>query len=108
MATKKSNGNSGVFNVVGSLVRGVDPQSRRGSIINSAKSNIFEFPAFISSSVDVDYATATTSLLEQVYASYLQMAISANPVIDAKTARNGKQLAEYKTDTNKYIEYTDM
>lgn len=108
MATKKSNDNSGVFNVVGSLVRGVDPQSRRGSIINSAKSNIFEFPAFISSSVDVDYATATTSLLEQVYASYLQMAISANPVIDAKTARNGQQFADYKTDTNKYLEYTDM
>ena len=108
MATKKSNDNSGVFNVVGSLVRGVDPQSRRGSIINSAKSNIFEFPAFISSSVDVDYATATTSLLEQVYASYLQMAISANPVIDAKTAKNGQQFADYKTDTNKYLEYTDM
>lgn len=107
MATKKSNDNSGVFNVVGSLVRGVDPQSRRGSIINSAKSNIFEFPAFISSSVDVDYATATTSLLEQVYASYLQMAISANPVIDAKTAKNGQQFADYKTDTNKYLEYTD-
>lgn len=108
MATKKSNDNSGVFNVVGSLVRGVDPQSRRGSIINSAKSNIFEFPAFISSSVDVDYATATTSLLEQVYASYLQMAISANPVIDSKTAKNGQQFADYKTDTNKYLEYTDM
>ena len=107
MATKKSNDNSGVFNVVGSLVRGVDPQSRRGSIINSAKSNIFEFPAFISSSVDVDYATATTSLLEQVYASYLQMAISANPVIDAETAKNGQQFADYKTDTNKYLEYTD-
>lgn len=112
MATKKSNttnnDNSGVFNVVGSLVRGIDPQSRRGSIISSAKSNIFEFPAFISSSVDVDYATATTSLLEQVYASYLQMAISANPVIDAKTAKNGQQFADYKTDTNKYLEYTDM
>lgn len=112
MATKKSNNakkedNSGVFRIVGNLARGTDPKLRRGSIINSAKGNIFEFPAFISSSVDVDYATATTSLLEQVYASYLQMAISANPVIDAKTAKEGQQFSDYKTDTNKYLEYTD-
>ena len=53
------------------------------SVINAAKGNIFEFPVFVSSSVPLDYATATTSLLEQVYASFLQMAISANPVITA-------------------------
>ena len=77
------------------------------SIVKAAKGNIFEFPVFISSSVPLDYATATTSLLEQVYASYLQMAISANPVISEKSAANGTQFAHLKSDTNKYLECVD-
>ena len=80
---------------------------RKGSIIKSAKGNIFEFPVFISSSTPLDYAEATTSLLEQVYLSYLQMAVSINPVIDANTAKNGLQFADFKTDTNKYLECAD-
>ena len=80
---------------------------RKGSIINSAKGNIFEFPVFISSSTPLDYAEATTSLLEQVYLSYLQMAVSINPVIDANTAKKGLQFADFKTDTNKYLECAD-
>ena len=77
------------------------------SVIKAAKGNIFEFPVFVSSSVPLDYATATSSLLEQVYASYLQMAISANPVITAKSAANGTQFAHLKSDTNKYLECVD-
>lgn len=77
------------------------------SVVSAAKGNIFEFPVFVSSSVPLDYATATTSLLEQVYASYLQMAISANPVISAKSATNGSQFAHLKSDTNKYLECVD-
>lgn len=77
------------------------------SVVKAAKGNIFEFPVFVSSSVPLDYATATTSLLEQVYASFLQMAISANPVISAKSAANGTQFAHLKSDTNKYLECVD-
>lgn len=81
---------------------------RQGSIVKAAQGNVFEFPVFLSSSIPVDYAEATTSLLEQVYASYLQMAISINPVVDANSVKNGMQFAGLKTDTNKYLEYTDM
>ena len=77
------------------------------SIVGAAKGNMFEFPVFISSSVSLDYATATTSLLEQVYASFLQMAISEKPVISSKTAENGTQFAHLKSDTNKYLECVD-
>ena len=79
----------------------------RGSIVASAKSNIFEFPVFVSSSIPIDYATATNSLLEQVYASYLQMAISLNPVIDHTLVKNGLQFSHLKSDTGRYVEYTD-
>lgn len=77
------------------------------SIVGAAKGNMFEFPVFISSSVSLDFATATTSLLEQVYASFLQMAISEKPVISSKTAENGAQFAHLKSDTNKYLECVD-
>lgn len=77
------------------------------SVVKAAKGNIFEFPVFVSSSVPLDYATATSSLLEQVYASFLQMAISANPVITSKSAANGTQFAHLKSDTNKYLECVD-
>ena len=77
------------------------------SIIKAAKGNIFEFPVFVAKSVPLDYATATTSLLEQVYASYLQMAISINPVIDDDMARKGAQFDHLRTDVNKYLECVD-
>lgn len=83
------------------------PGKRQGSIIKAAQKNIFEFPVFISNSVPLDFATATVSLLEQNYAAYLQMAISINPVVDAKTVKNGLQFAQYKVNTNKYLEYTE-
>lgn len=80
----------------------------RGSIVKSAQGNVFEFPVFVSSSVPMDYATATTSLLEQIYAAYLQMAISINPVVDADSVKKGLQFADFKVDTNKYLEYTEL
>lgn len=78
------------------------------SIIGMAAKNTFEFPVFVSKSIPLDYATATNSLLEQIYASYLQMAISLNPVIDSKTASNGGPFSNFKTNITKYVEYTDM
>lgn len=102
---------SGIKNGVAALDKSTD-KFRKGikgakSVVKAAKDNIFEFPVFISSSVPLDYATATTSLLEQVYASYLQMAISSNPVISSKSAKNGSQFAHLKSDTNKYLECVD-
>lgn len=78
------------------------------SVAGIAKENIFEFPVFVSDSVGLDYATATNSLMEQIYASYLQMAISSNPVVNADTVASGNQFAAFKTNTNKYLECTDM
>lgn len=81
---------------------------KRGSLISSAKQNMFEFPVFISDNVPFNYASAVTSLLDQVYMSYLQMAISANPTVNINELKNGTPFAKFKTDTNKYLEYTDM
>lgn len=78
------------------------------SVVKAAKGNIFEFPVFVANSVPLDYATASVSLLEQVYASYLQMAISINPIIDDETARKGAQFDHLKSDTSKYLECVDI
>lgn len=82
-------------------------RNKRSSIVAAAKKNIFEFPVFMSNSIPLDFATATSSLLEQVYASYLQMAISLNPVIDHSQAIGGMPFSGLKSDTEKYLEYTD-
>jgi hypothetical protein len=104
-----SAGNDAVdlINRVDTATSKFQPGQRKGSIVKSAQGNVFEFPVFISNSIPLDYATATTSLLEQIYAAYLQMAISLNPVIDASSVKNGLQFADFKTNTNKYLEYTD-
>lgn len=78
------------------------------SIIGKASKNLFEFPVFMSSSIPLDYATATNTLLEQIYASYLQMAISMNPVVDKRDVEKGRVFQHFKTDTTKFLEYTDM
>lgn len=78
------------------------------SIISKAKRNIFEFPVFMSDSTPVDYATATVSLLDQVYMSYLASAISVNPYVSTDKLMTGNAFSELKSDTSKYLEHTDM
>ena len=78
------------------------------SIIGKASKNVFEFPVFMSSSVPIDFATAVNSLLEQIYASYLQMAISQTPIVSASAAKSGNIFNDMKSDVTKYLEYTDM
>ena len=81
---------------------------RRSSIIKASQGNVFEFPVFVSSSIPLDYAIASNALLEQIYASYLQFAISVNPIQNVDAVKNGLQFGNYKVDVNKYLEYTDM
>jgi hypothetical protein len=77
------------------------------SIIGMAAKNTFEFPVFVSSSVPLDYATATCSLLEQNYASYLQIAIAQDPMVDSRDIKSGGYLSQFKTNTTKYVEYAE-
>lgn len=74
------------------------------SLAGKAKDNMFEFPMFVSSSCPIDYTTATAQLLEQVYGSFLQMALSSAPFINAADASVGAQFAAFKTNTNNYLE----
>lgn len=102
----KSSVNSGfeIINTVDTATSKFQKGNRKGSIIKSAKQNIFEFPVFISSSVSLDYAEAASSLLEQTYASYLQMAISKNPVVNAADVKRGVPFGHLKTDIKDYLE----
>lgn len=79
----------------------------RKSIIGQARQNIFEFPVFVVNTLPLDFATATVSLLEQVYASFLQMAVSAKPLVSGEQIKKGRQFSHLKTDTNRYLEYTE-
>ena len=74
------------------------------SLAGKAKDNMFEFPMFVSSSCPIDYTTATAQLLEQVYGSFLQMALSSAPFINAADASVGAHFAAFKTNTNNYLE----
>lgn len=78
------------------------------SIVKRASKNVFEFPVFVSSSVPIEYATATNALLEQVYASFVQMAISQNPTVQASDVESGDPFKGLKSNVSKYLEYTDM
>lgn len=105
----KSSVNSGfeIINTVDTATSKFQKGNRKGSIIKSAKQNIFEFPIFISSSVSLEYAEAASSLIEQTYAVYLQMAISKNPVISAADAKRGVPFGHLKTDIKDYLEYVE-
>ena len=95
---------------VGRIFKGVAAQKwGKSSIIGMAKENVFEFPVFVSDSVPLEYATAVNSLLEQVYASYLQMALSIDPVVSSEELRRrGGQFSKFKTNVTKYIECVDL
>lgn len=81
----------------------------KGSIAKLAKQNLFEFPVFVADDIPLDYATAANTLLEQLYAAYLQMAIAANPVVDGESLRGGNPFSKWKNDkTNKYLEGADI
>ena len=94
---------------IGDLIKqGIVKGKNTKSLAGMAAKNTFEFPVFVSKSVPLDYATATNSLLEQLYASYLQMAISLDPVVDRNVALSSSgPFAKYKTNITQYVEYTD-
>jgi hypothetical protein len=75
------------------------------SIVQNAKRNIFEFPVFVASSVPLTYATATTTLLEQMYASFVQMTLSQTPVVDAKDIARGEKSG---SDPFRYLRSADI
>lgn len=78
------------------------------SIAARAAKNIFEFPVFVSKSVPLNYATATCSLLEQMYASFLQMTISLAPIVDMETINSGNPFSGLKTASiNSFLECGD-
>lgn len=75
------------------------------SIVQNAKQNIFEFPVFVASSVPLTYATATATLLEQMYASFVQMTLSQTPVVDARDISSNRKEA---SDPFRYLRSTDV
>lgn len=78
------------------------------SIAARAAKNIFEFPVFVSKSVPLNYATATCSLLEQMYASFLQMTISLAPIVDVEAINSGNPFSGLKTASiNSFLECGD-
>lgn len=90
------------------VFKGLAAGLNQKSLAGMAAKNIFEFPVFVSKSVPLEYAEATNALLEQLYASWVQVAISNDPFIDKTVlARNGP-LAKFKTDTSEYLEYVDI
>ena len=93
---------------LGRFQKGMKKAKSTKSIIGMASRNTFDFPVFISKSVPLDYATATTMLLEQLYAAYVQMAVSQNPYVDAKSVECGGLLAKFNTNITKYVEYVAL
>lgn len=93
---------------VGRVQKGLKKGKNTKSIIGMASRNTFDFPVFISKSVPLDYATATNMLLEQLYAAYVQMAVSQNPYVDAKSVECGGLLAKFHTNVSKYVEYVAL
>jgi hypothetical protein len=90
---------------IGRFKKGAAKRKNTKSIIGMAARNTFDFPVFISKSVPLDYATATTQLLEQVYAAYVQMAVTQQPYVDAESVKCGGLLSQFQTNVNKYVEY---
>lgn len=96
---------------VNRFLKGATAARSKKSVIGMAAKNTFEFPVFVSKSVPLDYASATCALLEQAYASFIQMAISINPIVDSRSLKDitggGGFLAKFKTNTTKYVEYCE-
>lgn len=83
------------------------------SIVQNAKKNIFEFPVFVASSVPLTYATATTSLLEQMYASFVQMTLSQQPIVNAEDIQRSGSAADpfrylRSIDVNEFLEQYEL
>lgn len=71
----------------------------RKSFARGANDQTFQFPCIISDSIPIDMATTITRNLDRVYASFVQLYLSANGVVDLNYIRNPRQfVAQYKTN----------
>lgn len=71
------------------------------SFARGANEQTFQFPCMISDSIPIDMATTITRNLDRVYASFVQIYLSANGVIDLNYIRNPRQfVAQYQNMFN--------
>lgn len=76
------------------------------SFARGANDQTFQFPCIISDTIPIDMASTITRNLDRVYASFVQIYLSANGVVDLNYIRNPRQfVAQYKTNFS--LESTD-
>lgn len=69
------------------------------SFARGANDQTFQFPCIISDTIPIDMASTITRNLDRVYASFVQIYLSANGVVDLNYIRNPRQfVAQYKTN----------
>lgn len=69
------------------------------SFAKGANDQTFQFPCIVSDSIPIDMATTITRNLDRVYASFVQIYLSANGVIDLNYIKNPRQFVQqYKTN----------
>lgn len=69
------------------------------SFARGANDQTFQFPCIISDTIPIDMASTITKNLDRVYASFVQLYLSANGVVDLNYIRNPRQfVAQYKTN----------
>ena len=69
------------------------------SFARGANDQTFQFPCIISDSIPIDMASTITRNLDRVYASFVQIYLSANGVVDLNYIRNPRQFVQqYKTN----------
>ena len=76
-------------------------KSERKSFASRANDQTFQFPCLISSSAPVPMAATMVRNLDPVYASFVQICLSANGVIDLNYIKNPRQfIAQYQSQFN--------
>ena len=67
------------------------------SFARGANDQTFQFPCIISDSIPIDMASTITRNLDRVYASFVQIYLSANGVVDLNYIRNPRQFVQQYT-----------
>lgn len=69
------------------------------SFAKGANDQTFQFPCIVTESIPIDMATTIVRNLDRVYASFVQIYLSANGVVDLNYVKNPRQFVQrYKTN----------
>ena len=92
-------GSEGINKKMDDILNAMDPHRYNSrSIIARSRNSVFQFPVYITNTIRINEAHVIGKMFERVYATYVQTALNANPIVSEEDINDLVFLKQFHTN----------